>query len=93
MKAVVCTRYGPPARTRSFFLRAPSWERTRLPEATRRSGKYCKGYVIVDEFACKEFNTDSFLKYIGGMNRGRPNAEELKNAEEFALNMMQELQN
>ncbi len=43
-----------------------------------------KGYVIVDEFACKGYNTNSFLKYIGGMNKGRPNAEDLKHAEEFA---------
>ncbi len=50
-----------------------------------------KGYMIVDEFACKGFNTNSFLKYFGGMNKGRPNAEDLKHAEEFALNLEQEL--
>ncbi|MHA1666579.1 MAG: flavodoxin family protein [Candidatus Thorarchaeota archaeon] len=43
-----------------------------------------KGYFIVNEFACKGFNTNSFLKYMGGMNKGRPNAEDLKHAEEFA---------
>ena len=43
-----------------------------------------KGYTIVDEFACKGFNTNSFLRYIGGINKGRPNSEDLKNAEEFA---------
>ena len=48
-----------------------------------------KGYVIVDEFACKGFNTNSFLKYFGGMNKGRPNAEDLKHAEEFAQNLKQ----
>ena len=50
-----------------------------------------KGYVIVDEFACKGFNTNSFLKYFGGMNKGRPNAEDLKHAEEFAQNLLQNL--
>ncbi len=50
-----------------------------------------KGYMIVDEFACKGFNTNSFLKYFGGMNKGRPNAEDLKHAEEFALNLKQNL--
>jgi len=50
-----------------------------------------KGYIIVDEFACKGFNTNSFLKYFGGMNKGRPNAEDLKQAEEFALNLKQNL--
>lgn len=46
-----------------------------------------KGYEIVDEFACKGFNTNSFLKYLGGMNKGRPNAEDLGHAEEFAQNL------
>ena len=46
-----------------------------------------KGYVIVDEFQCVGFNTNSFLRYFGGMNKGRPNAEDLKHAEEFAQNL------
>jgi len=46
-----------------------------------------KGYLIVGEFSCKGFNTNSILKCFGGMNRGRPNAEDLKNAEEFAQNL------
>jgi flavodoxin len=43
-----------------------------------------KGYMIVDEFACKGFNTNSFLKIFGGMNKGRPNDKDIKAAEEFA---------
>ncbi len=43
-----------------------------------------KGYLIVDEFQCKGFNTNLFLKYFGGMNKGRPNIEDLKRAEAFA---------
>lgn len=50
-----------------------------------------KGYVIVDEFSCKGYNTNSFLKYFGGMNKGRPNEEDLKNAEEFAQKLKQNL--
>jgi flavodoxin len=50
-----------------------------------------KGYVIVGEFNCKGFNTNSFLKYFGGMNKGKPNAEDLKRAEEFAQNLKQSL--
>ena len=46
-----------------------------------------KGYMIVDEFSCKGFNTNSFMKYFGGMNKGRPNAEDLKHAEKFAQNL------
>ena len=44
-----------------------------------------KGYTIVDEFICGGFNTNKFLKYFGGINKGRPNSEDLKNAEKFAL--------
>ena len=51
-----------------------------------------KGYMIVDEFSCKGFNTNSFLKLFGGMNKGRPNAEDLKHAEEFAQNLKRNLQ-
>jgi flavodoxin len=52
-----------------------------------------KGYVIVGEFACKGFNTNSFLKLFGGMNKGRPNERDLKHAEEFARNLKEKLQN
>ena len=48
-----------------------------------------KGYKIVDEFQCKGFNTNSFLKYFGGMNKGRPNEEDIKNVKEFAEKLMQ----
>jgi flavodoxin len=48
--------------------------------------------MIVDEFNCAGFNTNSVLKLFGGMNKGRPNAEDLKDAEEFAQNLKQNLQ-
>ena len=51
-----------------------------------------KGYQIVDEFQCKGFNTNSFMRFLGGMNRGRPNAKDLKNAEEWAQKLKQKLQ-
>lgn len=46
-----------------------------------------KGFIIVDEFSCKGYNTNSFLKYFGGMNKGRPNCEDLKHAKEFAFGL------
>jgi len=50
-----------------------------------------KGYMIVDEFTCAGFNTNSFSKLFGGINKGRPNAEDFKHAEEFAQNLKQNL--
>ena len=52
--------------------------------STLREKLEAKGYRIVDEFQCKGFNTNVFLKYFGGMNKGRPNEEDLKHAEAFA---------
>jgi len=49
-----------------------------------------KGFFIMNEFQCKGFNTNSFLKYIGGMNKGRPNIEDLNNAKEFARNLIKQ---
>ena len=55
--------------------------------STLRKKLEAKGYRILDEFQCKGFNTNSFLKYFGGINKGKPNEEDLKNAEEFAQNL------
>lgn len=52
--------------------------------STLREKLQTKGYRIVGEFQCKGFNTNVFLKYFGGMNKGRPNEEDLKHAEAFA---------
>ncbi len=46
-----------------------------------------KGYMVIGEFGCGGWNTNSFLKYFGGLNKGRPNAEDLRQAEEFARNL------
>jgi flavodoxin len=48
-----------------------------------------KGYTVIGEFGCAGWNTNSFLKYFGGLNKGRPNAEDLRNAEAFARDMKQ----
>jgi flavodoxin len=57
--------------------------------STLREKLEAKGYKVVDEFQCKGFNTNSFLKFFGEMNRGRPNAKDLKNAEDFAQDLKQ----
>jgi flavodoxin len=46
-----------------------------------------RGYTIVDEFNCPGHNTNKFLRVFGGLNKGRPNAKDLKRAEEFAQNL------
>jgi flavodoxin len=53
-----------------------------------REKLHAKGYAIIGEFSCKGFNTNSFLKYFGGMNKGKPDAGDLKDAENFALGLL-----
>ena len=60
--------------------------------STLREKLQSKGYIIVDEFQCKGFNTNSFMRFFGGMNKGRPNAEDLKHAEEFAQKLKHKVQ-
>ena len=73
---------------KKVFLFSTSFDRRiELIHSSLRKRLESKGYVIVDEFNCEGFNTNSFLKYFGGINKGRPNAEDLKHAEEFAQNL------
>jgi flavodoxin len=56
--------------------------------APLREKLQAKGYVIVGEWGCAGFNTNAFLKYFGGINKGRPDARDLALAEEFACRIM-----
>ena len=51
-----------------------------------------KGYSIIDEFSCAGFNTNSILKTFGGMNKGKPDVDDLKRAEDFASQLMLKMQ-
>jgi flavodoxin len=46
-----------------------------------------QGYDVVGEFGCAGFNTNSFLKLFGGINKGRPDDRDLTQAAEFALRL------
>ncbi|MGA2385062.1 MAG: flavodoxin family protein [Candidatus Bathyarchaeia archaeon] len=47
-----------------------------------------KGYTVVGEFNCAAFDTFGPLKIVGGTNKGRPNADDLKQAEAFAQSLL-----
>jgi flavodoxin len=78
---------------KKIFLFSTSFD-TRIDRihSSLRERMESKGYSIVDEFNCGGFNTNSFLKYFGGLNKGRPNAEDLKRAEEFAQGLKQKME-
>jgi flavodoxin len=76
-KAFIFSTYGAPAfiANREFIEKNHQQIREKLQS---------KGYTVIGEFGCAGWNTNSFLHYFGGLNKGRPNAEDLRNAEEFA---------
>ncbi len=47
-----------------------------------------KGFDIVGEFNCLGWDTFGPLKLIGGMNKGRPNEQDIENAKNFAKELM-----
>ncbi len=69
-----------------FSTSGAPWEISKMHSHLREKLE-SKGYVILDEFNCPGHNTNSFLRFIGGMNKGRPNTIDLKDAEEFAENL------
>ena len=46
-----------------------------------------KGFEIIGNFACKGFDKYGFVKRFGGVNKGRPNEDDLKEVENFANSM------
>ena len=43
-----------------------------------------KGFDIIGEFSCRGFDTSRAAMIIGGINKDRPNARDLQQAEDFA---------
>jgi flavodoxin len=79
-KAFLFSTYGAPAfaANREFVENNHSQIRKKLK---------AKGYTVIGEFGCAGWNTNSFLKYFGGLNKGKPDAVDLRNAEAFARDM------
>jgi len=67
-----------------------SWEKEKNHKKLREILQ-SKGFHVIDEYSCPGYNTNSFIKYVGGLNKGRPNSNDLLNAENFALNIRTDL--
>lgn len=80
-KAFIFSTYGGPANA-EYLAKNHSQLKERLQS---------KGYMVVEEFSCPGLNTNSFLRHFGGLNKGRPNTEDLKHAEEFARRLKESI--
>lgn len=70
--------------TSGIRVDSPIFRNARKWHKELREKLQSKGYEIVGEFNCAGWNTNSFLKHIGGIRKGHPNEKDLKEAEEFA---------
>ena len=86
-KAFIFSTNGAPA---SLFGESMSCDQMAKNHRIIKEKLQGKGYLIVGEFTCPGFNTNLFLKHIGGLNKGRPNEEDLERAEAFARGLVQE---
>lgn len=80
----------PPQKNRTAFIFSTSGTGERNIEKSHRAIKkklMGKGFTIAGEFSCRGFDTFGLLKLIGGISKGRPNASDLKNAENFAMHL------
>ncbi|BER91835.1 flavodoxin family protein [Atrimonas thermophila] len=50
-----------------------------------------KGFNVVGSFTCRGYDTYGPLKLIGGINRGRPNQDDLEKAKRFAREIAEKI--
>ncbi len=80
-KAFLFSTCGIPARFANPEVLA---DQSRKNHAALREKLLAKGFEIVGEFGSLGFNNNSFLKLFGGINKGRPNVDDIGNAASFA---------
>ncbi len=73
----------PGARTFIFSTAALPLLKARWHRKLRRILQ-AKGYKIAGEFCCRGYDTYGPCGWIGGIHRGRPDAQDIANAKEFA---------
>jgi flavodoxin len=76
---------------RAFIFSTSGEGRTGLHAALRRR-LVDRGFSIADEFSCKGWDTFGLMKLIGGINKGRPDAEDLEEARVFARGLRDKVQ-
>ena len=80
----------PPVKSRKAFVFTTSGKGN--PDYTSAlAGKVSiHGFKVIGEFSCKAFDVWGPLKLIGGINKGRPNTDDLNEAENFVKGLMNE---
>jgi flavodoxin len=73
----------PPATGKRAFVFSTSGD-GKMHHAALKEKLIDKGFLVVDEFCCKGWDTVGPLKLFGGINKGRPDGNDLAAARAFA---------
>lgn len=85
----------PPTRNKKAFVFSTSGQK-RMPlihdfSKPLREKLQQKSFEILGEFSCRGYDTFGALRLIGGINKGRPNTNDLKRAEDFGKALKERL--
>ena len=80
----------PPIRNRKAFIFTTSGKGNPNYSSSLAKRVSETGFEVIGEFACKAFDVWGPLKLIGGINKGRPNTDDLKAAEIFVEGLIEE---
>jgi flavodoxin len=74
----------PPVTQKRAFVFSTSGDGKIKHHAVLKEQLVKKGFTVVDEFCCQGWDTVGPLKIFGGINKGRPNENDLEGARAFA---------
>jgi flavodoxin len=74
----------PPVTHKRAFVFSTSGDGKRKHHAALKEKLVNRGYSIADEFCCKGWDTVGPLRLFGGINKGKPDKEDLEGAKAFA---------
>jgi len=77
----------PPSRSQAFIFSTSGYGTDQYHDEIRKTLEG-KGYRVIGDFACKGWDTYGPFKLTGGINKKRPNEEDLMAAKEFGKNLL-----
>ncbi len=74
----------PSLNNKKAFVFSTSWRVKEEYNERMKNMLIDKGFDVAGDFSCKGFNNFGPFKLIGGLNKGRPNEEDIERAADFA---------
>ena len=81
----------PPMTQKRAFVFSTSGDGRLKNHASLKEKLVSRGFTLVDEFCCKGWDTVGPLKLFGGINKGRPDENDLAAARAFARELKNKL--